>query len=583
MNKSKIEQISFAEFKRIYKKILSFALNYKVSLGICVVFLIAFSMTNAGFLALLKEITDNGFAASVDSKMKIYLPLSLMGLMIFRSFAAFISTFLLRKTSRAVVSDLRNETFKKYMKLPMSYFDNATGGILVSKITYEAEQLSAVISKVGITLIRETFTLIALLIYMIYLDWFLTLIFLFIGPVVARYIKKVSPKLREYGHRIQDTMGEMTASAEEAVAGQRVIKIYGGGSMEYKKFSEIVLRNLNMHIKLTKLSLFNSMLIEVIASLALVAVVYYSLSHFTTGGFAAFVGALLMMIKPIKSLSEVNESIQISLAAAKSIIGVSDEQDEKDEGKIELKRIDGSIKFKNVSFFYNDPKNLVLNNVSFEIKKGQKIALVGKSGGGKTTLINLIPRFYDISSGSIYIHDKEISKMKLSNLRSFMSIVTQDTILFNDSIKNNIAFGVPKNKINAKNLKNALKLSNAEEFVNKMLNKEDSIIGDRGVKLSGGQKQRLSIARAIMKDAPILLLDEATSALDLESEKLVQKALDNLMHKKTSIIIAHRLSTVRNADKILVIDKGSIAEQGTHDELVAKKGLYSHLYKTELV
>ncbi|MEK9770969.1 MAG: lipid A export permease/ATP-binding protein MsbA [Nitrosomonadales bacterium] len=583
MSKSKIEQISFAEFKRIYKIIFAYALSYKFCLSISIFFLLIFSLTNAGFLALLKEITDNGFSSSIESKARIILPISLAGLMVLRSVSSFISGYNMRKASRGMVADLRIDTFGKYMKLPMTFFDNSTAGILVSKITYEAEQLSQVITKIGITFIRETITIIALFFYMIYLDPFLTFVFLLMAPLVVRYIKKVSPKLRNFGNEVQTAMGEMTASAEEAVAGQRVIKVYGGGKIESEKFSSIVLKNLKMQIKLARLSLFNSMLIEIIASLALAIVVYYSLGSFTTGEFAAFVGALLMMIKPIKSLSEINESIQVSIAAAKSIIEVFDEDEEKDNGKVKLNKINGTIRFKNVSFSYHSSNNHVLKNISFEIKKGEKIALVGKSGGGKTTLINLIPRFYDTSSGEIYIHNQEISQVQLSNLRSLMSIVTQDNILFNDTVKNNIAFGVPKNKISHKSIKLALKLSNAEEFVSKMPDKENSIIGDRGVKLSGGQKQRLSIARAIMKDAPILLLDEATSALDLESEKLVQKALDNLMNKKTSIIIAHRLSTVQNADRIIVIDKGLIVEQGTHKQLLAKKGLYSNLYKTELI
>jgi subfamily B ATP-binding cassette protein MsbA len=502
--------------------------------------------------------------------------------MFVRAFSAFISGYHIRKTSRGVVADLRLDTFKKYLKLPITFFDNNNAGMLVSKLTYETNQLSTVITRIGITIIRESFTVIALFIYMIYLDWFLTLVFLLMAPVIARYLKKVSPRLRAFGFEVQESMGQMTSAAEEAVSGQRVIKVFGAAKYELKRFAEIVQRNKIMEIRLAKLSLVNSMLIEIIASIALGLIVYYSLGNFSTGEFAAFVGALLMMIKPIKSLTEVNESLQVSIAAAKSIMNVLSETNESDTGRLEIKRATGNIKIQNLSFRYKNDDRLILNNISLEIKKGQKIALVGKSGGGKTTLLNLLPRFYNYIDGDIFLDGKNIKNLRLGSLREQFSLVTQDTILFNDSIKNNICYGSQTKTPSDEELNQILEQSNSKEFVDKLPKGINNIIGDRGVKLSGGQKQRLSIARAISKNAPILLLDEATSALDQESEKLVQLALDNLMKNRTSIVIAHRLSTVINADKIFLIDKGRVAEEGTHDQLIAKKGLYSRMYKKEL-
>jgi subfamily B ATP-binding cassette protein MsbA len=312
-------------------------------------------------------------------------------------------------------------------------------------------------------------------------------------------------------------------------------------------------------------------------------IVYYALANFSTGEFAAFVGALLMMIKPIKSLTEVNESLQVSIAAAKSIMNVLNEKNEHDRGEKVLKECKGNIEIKNLSFKYKGTNQYILKNISLKINKGEKIALVGKSGGGKTTLMNLLPRFYEFDEGEITLDKKNIKSLKLANLRSHFSLVTQDTILFNDTIRNNICYGMQKKSITNKQLEKVIDQSNSQEFIERLPNKLDNLVGDRGVKLSGGQKQRISIARAIIKNAPILLLDEATSALDLESEKLVQIALDNLMKNKTSIIIAHRLSTVMNADKIFVLDKGQIVESGTHAELISKKGFYAKLYKTELV
>tara|TARA_B100000035_G_scaffold315431_1_gene336149 strand:- start:23401 stop:25149 length:1749 start_codon:yes stop_codon:yes gene_type:complete len=581
MPELKKQPLKFSEFKEIYQQLLRYALNYKFSLLLSIIFMLIFSLTNTGFLALLKEITDNGFDTE-NSIIKIMLPISLMVLMLIRACSSFMSGYHMRKTSRGVVADLRIDTFKKYLKLPVSYFDNNNAGMLVSKLTYEADQLSAVITRIGITIIRESFTVIALFIYMVYLDWFLTLVFLLMTPVIIRYLKKVSPRLRSFGFEVQETMGNMTSASEEAVTGQRVIKVFGAINYEFQRFTSIVKKNMNMQIRLARLSLFNSMLIEIIASIALGVIVYYALANFTTGEFAAFVGALLMMIKPIKSLTEVNESLQVSIAAAKSIMNVLNERNEKNQGKKVLPNVKGDIEIKNLSFQYGDNDRSVLNQISLKIKRGQKIALVGKSGGGKTTLMNLLPRFYDFKEGDILVDKENIKDLKLDNLRSFFSLVTQDTILFNDTIRNNICYGNQMRKISDKRLNEIIDQSNCREFIEKLPNKLDNLVGDRGVKLSGGQKQRIAIARAIIKDAPILLLDEATSALDLESEKLVQDALDHLMKNKTSIIIAHRLSTVKNADKIFVLDKGSIIESGNHDELIRKKGFYSKLYKKEL-
>ena len=418
MPELKKHPLKFSEFKEIYQQLLRYALNYKFSLLLSIVFMLIFSLTNTGFLALLKEITDNGFDTE-NAIIKIMLPISLMVLMLIRACSSFMSGYHMRKTSRGVVADLRIDTFKKYLKLPVSYFDNNNAGMLVSKLTYEADQLSAVITRIGITIIRESFTVIALFIYMVYLDWFLTLVFLLMTPVIIRYLKKVSPRLRSFGFEVQETMGNMTSASEEAVTGQRVIKVFGAINYELQRFISIVKKNMNMQIRLAKLSLFNSMLIEIIASIALGVIVYYALANFTTGEFAAFVGALLMMIKPIKSLTEVNESLQVSIAAAKSIMNVLNERNEKNQGKKVLPNVKGDIEIKNLSFQYGDNDRSVLNQISLKIKRGQKIALVGKSGGGKTTLMNLLPRFYDFKEGDILVDKVNIKDLKLDNLRSF--------------------------------------------------------------------------------------------------------------------------------------------------------------------
>jgi len=577
MSKEQTTKLKLADFKKIYSRIFKYALKYKWTLFLSIFSLIILALTNTGFLALIKKITDEGFVEQAVNS-SIFLSIALIVLMTIRALSGFISGYSMRWVSRKIVEDLRFDAFKRLMILPVTYFDSHASGNIVSKITYETEQLSFIATKVALESIRESLTIVGIVGYMLYLDWVLTLVFALMTPLMAFYLKLVSPKLRKAGKEVQTTMGDMTSVSEQAISGQRIVKIFESSLFEFKKFSQIVIRNRKMQTKLAQLSGANSFVIEVLASISLALVVYYSVGRFTPGEFAAFVGALLMLISPIKKLTAINEQIQIGIAAAISIFSVMDEVKEKDTGKKVFKKINGQIEFKNVSFSYERIKKPVLKNINFTIKPGEKIALVGKSGGGKTSLVNLIPRFYELDSGSILIDKINITQIKLNDLRHHLSLVSQDTILFNDTIYNNIAYG-NLNKMDFKKVKNAAKAANAIEFIEKLPDGFNHQIGDRGVRLSGGQKQRIAIARAILKNAPILLLDEATSALDSESEKLVQQALDNLMHGRTSIVIAHRLSTVMNADRIMVIDNGEIIEVGTHQSLLKSKKHYFRLYK----
>jgi subfamily B ATP-binding cassette protein MsbA len=577
MSKEQTTKVTLTEFKKIYSRIFSYALKYKWTLSISILSLIILALTNTGFLALIKKITDEGFVEQA-SNSSILLPIALVILMTIRALSGFVSGYSMRWVSRKIVEDLRFDAFKRLMALPVTYFDSHASGNIVSKLTYETEQLSFVATKVALESIRESLTIVGIVSYMLYLDWMLTLVFGLMAPLMAFYLKLVSPKLRKAGSEVQTTMGDMTSASEEAISGQRIVKIFESSFFEFKKFAEIVIRNRKMQTKLAQLSGTNSFVIEVLASISLALVVYYSVGRFTPGEFAAFVGGLLMLISPIKKLTGINEQIQIGIAAALSIFSVMDEEKEVDTVKNKLKKITGDIEFKNVTFSYEKTKKYVLKNINLQIKPGEKIALVGKSGGGKTSLVNLIPRFYDLDSGSILIDKTNITDIKLNDLRHHLSLVSQDTILFNDTIYNNIAYGSLKNT-DSKKVKQAAKAANALEFINKLPDGFNHKIGDRGVLLSGGQKQRIAIARAILKNAPILLLDEATSALDSESEKLVQQALDNLMNGRTSIVIAHRLSTVRNADRIVVINDGEILEVGTHEKLLKSKKYYYRLYQ----
>tara|TARA_B110000483_G_scaffold21611_1_gene24525 strand:- start:930 stop:2675 length:1746 start_codon:yes stop_codon:yes gene_type:complete len=577
MLNDKIKKSQQPGFKVIYLRLLKYALKYKLILSFSIVSLFILALTNTGFLALIKKITDEGLVEK-SADASILLPIAIVLLMSLRGLAGFISSYSMRWVSRKIVEDLRFDSFKRIMALPVKFFDNNAAGNIVSKLTYETEQLSTIVTKVALDAIRDILTVIGIVGYMLYLDWFLTLIFAVMAPIMGLYLKKVSPRLRQAGSEVQESMGDMTRISEEAIASQRIVKIFGTAFFELKRFTNITIRNRKMHTKLAKMSGINSLVIEVMSAIALASVVFYSISHFTAGEFAAFVGALLMLISPIKKITAINEQIQVGYAAAISIFSVMDEPEEKNAGKKVLNKIKGEIHFNNVTFSYPGERNPAINKISFSTKPGEKIALVGKSGGGKTTLINLIPRLYEITEGEIQIDSININDCKLPSLREKIALVSQDTILFNDTVFNNIAYGA-KGKSSIEAVKKAAKAANAIEFIEKLPHGFNHVIGDRGVKLSGGQKQRIAIARAILKNAPILLLDEATSALDSESELLVQDALDNLMKKRTSIVIAHRLSTIMNADKILVIHDGELAEQGNHNELMKKKGKYTALYK----
>ncbi len=568
-----------ANAKLLYVRLFRYAWKYKVYFLISIFALVVLSASNTGFLALIKKVTDEGFVQQSPRQM-FQLPLILFGLMLVRAFAGFVSLYYMRWIARHVVEAIRNEAFSKLMLLPVTYFDAGSSSVTVSKLTFDTERLSIVSTRVALSVIRDALTAVGLLGYMLYLDWKLTLIFAVVTPLMALYLRKMTPKLRASAKRVQESMGDMTKAAEEAIAGQRIVKIFGAGEYEINRFGKIVANNRHIELRLTRISGLNSLVIELLAAAALGLVVYYAMGEFSAGEFAAFVGALLMLITPIKHLTAANEEFQIGLAAAQSVFDVIDSTPEMNDGEMNIARAKGEIEFKNVSLRYDNVKKLALDNLSFTIQPGEKLALVGRSGGGKTTLVNLLPRFYELQQGLILLDGVDIRALELKNLRSQFSLVSQDIVLFNDTIFNNIAYGALRNATEQQVIQ-AAKAAHAWDFIEQLPQGLQNEIGDRGVRLSGGQRQRIAIARAILKNAPILLLDEATSALDTESEQFVQAALDTLMQGRTSIVIAHRLSTIENADRILVMDHGKIVESGSHQELISKNGHYSKLYQKE--
>ena len=575
MSEQKATKLNDPGLIKTYKRLITYSLKYKSIIFLSICSLLVFAASNTGFLALLKKITDEGLVEK-NQEAILFLPVALILLSLVRALSGFSSSYSLKWVSRKVVEDLRFDVFKNILTLPISFFDSHPAGNIVSKLTYETEQLAYVVVKVALDSLKDFLTLLGVIGYMFYLDWILTLMTISMIPIIAFYLKKISPKLRSTGKEIQETMGHMTQVSEEVIASQKIVRIFNAGLYELKRFSFFSERNRKMHTRLAKLSSGNSSFVEVISGLVFALIVFYAFQNFTAGEFTAFIAALLMLIGPIKKLTNITEQIQVGHAAATSVFKVMDEEKEKNSGHLKIKKIKGDIEFQNVSFFYPGSKKKVLDNVSFQISAGQKIALVGKSGGGKSTLVNLLPLFYQYQSGKILIDNKDIREYRILDLREQMALVTQEITLFNDTVKSNIAYG---KRVGLDRIRQAAIAANASEFIDQLEKKYDHMIGDRGVKLSGGQKQRIAIARAIIKNAPILLLDEATSALDSESEKYVQKALDFLMKNRTSIVIAHRLSTVRNADKIIVVDSGKIVEEGTHESLVKRKGYYEKLYK----
>lgn len=565
--------------KELYMRLFHYAWRYKYVFIVSLLALLILSSSNTAFLALIKQVTDEGFVKK-SAGQAVILPLMLVGLMLVRGLAGFISSYCMRVVARRVVEDFRKEMFSRLMLLPVHYFDARSAGSVVSKFTYDVERLSTATTRSWMNVLRDVLTVIGLIGYMLYLDWRLTLIFAVVLPFIVLYLKKMTPKLKANAKEVQHSVGEMTKSAEEAIAGQRIVKIFGAQQFEYKRFSEIVSTNRRIELRVARISGLSSFVVELFAALALGLVIHYAIDHFTVGEFAAFVGALLMLISPIKHIAAANEDLQVGLTAAQSIFEVIDSHGEIDHGTKTIGRAKGDIEFRNVTLRYENTPAPALDNLSFKIRTGEKVALVGRSGGGKTTLVNLLPRFYEQQEGNVLLDGIDVRELKLQNLREQFALVSQDIILFNDTIFNNIAYGVLRDATEEEVIA-AAKAAHAWDFIQHLPNGLQNEIGDRGVRLSGGQRQRIAIARAILKNAPILLLDEATSALDTESEQHVQAAMDALMQNRTSIVIAHRLSTIENADRIMVMERGQIVEAGTHDELMRLDGHYAKLYQKQ--
>ena len=528
------------------------------------------------------QIVDTLFAFERSSDKALTYSVALFVVIGLSSLFALTSISASSWISNKVIMDLRVDMFSKILKLPRSYFDNNTTGETLSKLTFDVEQISAAASTIWLEFIKSSLTVVILTGYLFYKNYLLSLTLLVLLPLVYLAVKLSTSRIRKGSKKVQDSMGGMTHLLDENISGNDLIKIYNAQQSEKNKFFNIINIIRQQRFKVDLAGGVNTSIVNVLIGLCLAVVVFLSSTYLimSAGDFLAFFTAMGMLVKPAKTLININKPLQQALVAAISVFSLIDEKSEENIGEQLMSNVEGDIIFQNVSFSYNDEK-VSLNNINLTIKQGETIALVGSTGSGKTTLINLLIRFYNPTNGKILINNKDINSFDLESFRSNFSFVDQNVRLFNDTISGNIAFG-QKDKMTMDSIVDAAKISNSMEFIDKLDDKFESDIGEDGVTLSGGQRQRLSIARAIAKDSPILILDEATSALDSSTEKLVQSAINKMQQGRTTIIIAHRLSTIRNADRIIVLKDGEIIEQGSHNELLEISGEYSKLNQQQI-
>jgi len=532
---------------------------------------------------LVKPVLDDIFLGKKYDAL-MWLPLAIIGAFFLKGAANYIQTILMNYIGLRVITNLRNQLYDQIQRQSLAFFTNHPTGLLMSRVTNDVRSLESATSEAITSIIRDTFTIIALVGYVFYTDWKLALVAMIVFPATAYPISRFGKKIRKVTTSTQVTMGTLTSLLQETISGTRIVKAFCMEKYESKRFSAESERLFKLNMKSVSIKALSSPVMELLGAVGIAAVIFYGgynvlQGNSTPGTFTSFLAAVLLLYEPVKRLTNVNNNINTGIAGAERVFSILDRvPDIQDKpGARELPPINREIKMENVDFSYETTP--VLKNINLSVKAGEVVAFVGMSGGGKTSLVNLIPRFYDISGGRITIDDHDIRDVTLQSLRSQIAIVTQQTILFNDTVRNNIAYGDIERT--EEDIINAAKAANAHDFIIKLPEGYESNIGELGTKLSGGEKQRISIARALIKNAPILILDEATSSLDTEAEIEVQEALDNLMKGRTTLVIAHRLSTIRNANRIIALVNGEIVEEGSHDELMAKKGEYYRLYNLQ--
>jgi len=570
--------------RQVYSRLLRYARPYWRTFVLAILGMLAYAATEPTFAAMMKPLLDGSF---VDRNLETIrlMPFLLVGLFFFRGLAGFVDSYFMKWVGRRVVADLRQEMFDHLLRSPSRYYDNSSSGHLLAKLTYNVENVANAATNAMTTLVRDGFTVLGLLGYMLHVNAMLALIFLVVGPSMGLSIRYAMRRFRKISRRIQDQMGELTHVAQEAIEAQRVVKAFGGEDYESARFSEINEKTRQLQMRMVATESISVPLVQLITAIAIAAIVYLASveglrSEISVGTFMSFLVAMGLLLPPIKRLSAVNAQLQKGIVAAQSLFELLDTESERDLGTHHLTATQGRVELRGVGHAYSQEKGAVLRGVDLLIEPGETVALVGRSGSGKTTLVSLLPRFYDASDGQILIDGIDIRELTLRSLRAQISLVSQEVVLFNDTVGHNIAYG-QLGQATPEELRQAAASAHALEFIEALPQGFDTLIGDRGVLLSGGQRQRLAIARAILKNAPILILDEATSSLDTEAERHIQAALESLMRQRTTLVIAHRLSTIEKADRIVVLHNGQIVEQGRHAELLEHDGLYAQLYRLQ--
>ena len=575
-----MQQETSQESWTVFKRLLGYVRDRKLGLVGGIIGMLGYAAVDTTFVYSIKPLIDQGLNGNDSSVLK-WMPFFVLGIVALRGCAAFLSNYCMAWVGNHVVMRLQQQVFSHLMAMPMSFFDRQNTGNLLSKVTYDAGQVSSAASSTLVSLVREGATVIGLLGLMFWHSWQLSVIFLVVGPLVGILISIISRRFRKISRHIQQAVGDITTSTEQMLKGHKEVLMFGGQEVEDKRFYQVSNRMRQQTMKMVAADAIGSPIVQMVASVALAVFLYVATidsvkATLTAGTFTVMVTSMMMLLKPLKSLTDVNNQFQRGITACQSLFGLLDSTPEQDTCTRTLERARGEIEFRNVTFTYPTKETPALRNISFKVEAGKSVALVGRSGSGKSTIASLLTRFYDIEEGEILLDGVNIREYRLSELRKQYALVSQHVHLFNDSVANNIAYAAEE-KYSRDEIKQAARIAHADDFVSKMPEGYDTVIGENGASLSGGQRQRIAIARALLRDSPVLLLDEATSALDTESERHIQAAIDELCKARTSLVIAHRLSTIEKADEILVIDEGHIVERGNHQTLMDMHGTYAQL------